>query len=104
MAIVSIRDRRIIEVNQALCALYGLDRAELLGSTTASHAYGMLPQDRERFYEVLTAEGRVSNLPLRIRDTRGEVRDAILNAVRMPYMGQECFLVTSLELSARWPV
>jgi len=104
MAIVSIQERRILEVNEALCRLYGLDRAALLGSTTASHAYGMLPEDRERFYEVLAAEGRVSNLPARIRHTGGDVRDAILNAVRMPYLGQECFLVTSLELSPRRPV
>ncbi|MFG6488493.1 GAF domain-containing protein [Roseateles sp. BYS78W] len=103
MAIVSIQERRIIEVNQALCALYGLERNELLGSTTASHAYGILPEDRERFYDVLVAEGKVSNLSLRVRDARGEVRDAILNAVRMPYLGQECFLVTSLELSPRRP-
>jgi PAS domain S-box-containing protein len=91
MAIVSIKERRILEVNQALCALYGLDRAALLGSTTASHAYGILPAGRERFYAVLSAEGRV-------RDVRGEVREALLNAVRMPHHGEECVLVTSLEL------
>ena len=98
MAIISIQERRILEVNQALCALYGLDRSALLGSTTASHAYGVLPQDRERFYAVLSAEGRVSNLSLRVRDVQGEVREALLNAVRMPYLGEECVLVTSLEL------
>lgn len=100
MAIVSIGERRIIEVNQALCALYALDRAALLGSTTASHAYGILPDDRERFYAVLAAEGRVNHLPLRIRTVRGDVREAVFNAVRMPYLGQDCFLVTSLELPA----
>ncbi len=101
MAIVSIQERCILEVNEALCALYGLDRAALVGSTTALHAYGLLPEDRERFYAVLTAEGRVSNLALRIRNVHGEVREAIINAVRMPYLGQECFLVTSIELSPR---
>jgi len=100
MAIVSIEERRIVEVNQALCGLYGLARAELLGSTTASHAYGILPDDRERFYRVLLADGKVSNLPLRVRNVRGEVRDTLLNAVRMPYMGEDCFLVTSLELAS----
>ncbi|MCE4539723.1 GAF domain-containing protein [Pelomonas sp. P7] len=103
MAIISIRERRIIEVNQALCALYGLDRAELLGSTTASHAYGILPEDRERFYAMLAKEGKVSNLTLRIRDVQGELREAVLNAVRMPYLGEECVLVTSMELGRRAP-
>lgn len=103
MAIVSIEARRIVEVNQALCALYGLDRATLLGSTTGLHAYGLLPDDRERFYAVLAAEGRVNNLTLRIRDVHGEVHEAILNAVRIPYLGEECFLVTSMELPRRSP-
>lgn len=98
MAIVSIKERRILEVNQTLCALYGLDRAALVGSTTALHAYGLLPEDRERFYATLAAEGRISNLTLRIKDVHGEVREAVLNAVRMPYLGEECFLVTSMEL------
>jgi len=101
MAIVSIQERRIVEVNQALCALYGLERAELLGSTTASHAYGIVPEDRERFYRVLQADGRVSNLTLRVRDVHGEMRDAVLNAVRMPYLGEECVLITSMELPPR---
>ncbi|MDR7267392.1 PAS domain S-box-containing protein [Pelomonas saccharophila] len=103
MAIVSIQERRIVEVNQTLCDLYSLDRAALLGSTTALHAYGLLPEDRERFYAVLSAEGRVSNLALRVRDVHGEVREALLNAVPMPYLGEECVLVTSLELPDRNP-
>ena len=103
IAIVSIRERRILEVNEALCALYGLDRAALLDSTTASHAYGILPEDRERFYAVLRAEGRISNLTLRIRDMHGEVREAILNAAPRPYLGEDCILVSSLELPRRDP-
>lgn len=103
MAIVAIEGRRIVEVNQALCKLYGLAREELLGSTTASQAYGLLPEDRERFYEVLAAEGRVSNLRLKVRQASGEIRGAILNAVPLPYLGEECFLVTSLDLDAAVP-
>jgi hypothetical protein len=58
-----------------------------------------VPECRERFYQVLQADGRVSNLTLRVRDVHGEVRDAVFNAVRMPYLGGECFLVTSMELA-----
>jgi PAS domain S-box-containing protein len=101
MAIVSIQERRIIEVNEALCTLYGLDRAALLGSATALHAYGLLPEDRERFYAELEAQGRVTNLSLRVRNVHGEVHDVVLNAVRMPYLGEECVLITSMELTPR---
>lgn len=52
---------------------------------------------------MLAEQGRVSNLSLRVRDTAGLIRDVILNAVRLPYMGEECMLVTSLELGPRTP-
>ncbi len=100
MAILSIRDRRIVEVNQALCERYGLDRPALLGSSTASHAYGILPEDRERFYEVLMAQGSVRNLNVRVRYPSGAIRRAILNAVPMQHLGEACCLVTSLELDS----
>ena len=87
MAIISIPERRIVEVNDALCRLYGLAREALLGSTTASHAYGILPEDRERFYEALMRDGKVSNLALRLRAAGGEVRGTLLNAVPLPYLG-----------------
>lgn len=100
MAIVSVRDRRIMEVNQALCERYGLDRLALLGSSTASHAYGILPEDRERFYAELAAQGSVRNLDLRVRHPNGDIRRAIVNAVPLQHLGEACCLVTSLELDS----
>ncbi|MDH0863832.1 GAF domain-containing protein [Mitsuaria sp. GD03876] len=98
MAIVSVADRRIVEANPALCRRYGRSRDEVIGTTTASHAYGVIAEDRDLFYRVLVAEGHVNDMAVRMRDAAGQVRPAVLNAEPLEYLGQPCCLIISLEL------
>lgn len=98
MAILSIADRRILEVNDALCSWYGMDRADIIGSVSSAHAYGLVPEDREQFYRTLNADGKVRNLVLRVRDARGLEHQEVFNAKPIEYLGQACCLVTSVNL------
>lgn len=98
MAIVSVEDRRIVEANQALCRRYGKTVQEVAGTTTASHAYGVIAEDRDVFYRVLGSQGRVTDMVVRLRDAAGAIHPAVLNAVPLEYMGRPCCLIISLEL------
>lgn len=98
MAIVSIAERRILEVNEALCKWYGMAREDIVGTATASHPYGVVAEDRDLFYSTLSSKGRVSNLVLRVRDAHGVEHEEVFNAEPMEYLGQACCLVTSLNL------
>lgn len=98
MAIVSVEDRRIVEANAALCQRYGRTREAVVGTTTASHAYGVIPEDRDVFYRVLGTEGRVTDMVVRLRDLTGAIHPAVLNAEPIDYQGQRCCLIISLEL------
>ncbi len=98
MAILSIAERRILEVNDALCSWYGMDRSDIVGSVPTAHAYGLVPEDRDRFYRTLNADGKVSNLALRVRDARGIEHQEVFNAKPIEYLGQACCLVTSCNL------
>ena len=100
MAIVAVADRRIIDANPAMCHRYGLSLPDIIGTTTASHAYGVIPEDRDLFYDILKSQGRVNDLALRIRDRAGDIRPAVVNAVPLEYLGQQCCLIISLELQA----
>ncbi|TDP74390.1 GAF domain-containing protein [Roseateles toxinivorans] len=98
MAILSIAERRILEVNDALCSWYGMDRADIIGSVSSAHAYGLVPEDREQFYRTLNADGKVRNLVLRVRDAQGTEHQEVFNAKPIEYLGQACCLVTSVNL------
>ncbi|WP_377155331.1 GAF domain-containing protein [Roseateles sp. UC29_93] len=98
MAIVALKDRRIVEADQALCQRYGKSEGEILGTSTASHAYGVLPEDRDLFYRVLATNGRVRDLRLRLQGANGEVTPVILCAEPIEHLGESCCLITSLEL------
>jgi PAS domain S-box-containing protein len=98
MAIVAVKDRRIVEANQALCQRYGKSEGEILGTSTASHAYGVLQEDRDLFYRVLATTGRVRDLRLRLQGANGQVTPVILSAEPIEHLGEACCLITSLEL------
>ncbi|MEP6505434.1 MAG: GAF domain-containing protein, partial [Betaproteobacteria bacterium] len=55
-AIISIAERRVLDVNDAICELHRATREEMIGRTTESLAYRAVREDRERFYEVLKRE------------------------------------------------
>jgi len=98
MAILLIGERRLLEVNDALCSWYGMDRSDIIGSVPAAHAHGLVPEDREQFFRTLSADGKVSNLLLRVRDANGIEHQEIFNAKPIEYLGQACCLVTSVNL------
>jgi len=98
MVIVSVADRRIVEANQALCQRYGKRVEDVVGTQTASHAYGVIASDRDLFYQTLQTQGRVRGLQLRVRVADGTIAPVMLSAEPMDYLGQSCVLITSMEL------
>lgn len=98
MAIVAIAERRILEANEALCDRYSKSREAMVGTQTASHAYGLLPEDRDVFYATLGSQGRVRNLVLRVRDAQGAVHQEVFNADPLNYLGMSCCLISSFDL------
>jgi PAS domain S-box-containing protein len=98
-AIVSLADRRIVDINEFACARYGLSREAMIGSPTSSFAYGVVPEDREMFYRVFAADGKVRSLVVRVRDEQGLVHPEAMSAEPIDYLGQPCCLVTSQDIS-----
>lgn len=88
MAIVSVADRRLVEVNEALSRRYRMKHDAIVGTPTASHAYGVVPEDRDLFYRILNTKGRVRNLVLRFQDIDGGLhasRSCECRAHRIPW-------------------
>ena len=98
-AIISVDERRVIDVNDALCELHRSTRDQLIGRTTESLAYRAVSEDRERFYDCLKQHGRVRNMPVRMSDGDRREHVELMNAEPIEYMGRPCFIFMSLDIS-----
>lgn len=98
-AIVSIPERRVVDVNAAMCARYELPREALIGQATGSFDYKIVAEDRERFYAQLERDGHVRNLVLRALDGKRASRLELINAETIEHLGARCHLVMSLDIT-----
>jgi len=98
-AIVSLVDRRVIDVNRATCERYGRSREQLIGHQTRTLDVGLLDEDREVFYAEMRKSGRVRNLVVRVRDHTGALHPELMSAEPIDYLGEPCHLVMSLDIT-----
>ncbi len=98
-AIVSIPERRVVDVNAAMCARYELPREALIGQATGSFDYKIVAEDRERFYAQLERDGHVRNLVLRALDGKQASHLELINAETIEHLGARCHLVMSLDIT-----
>jgi len=69
---------KITDVNEALVRATGVPREKLIGTDFSD--YFTEPQRAREGYQQVFAKGSVSDLPLKLRDTKGKVTDVLYNA------------------------
>jgi len=80
IAIASLKDGRILDVNQRFQELFGWRREQSVGETADSLGLWAQPDDRERLWERVTSEGRIHGLRTSLRTRSGETREVDLSA------------------------
>ena len=98
-AILSIADRCVVDVNDAMCELHRTTRGQLVGRSTDSLAYRAVADDRVGFYEALARDGRVRNLVLRMEDAEDRPRVELVNAEKIDYLGRPCVMFMSMDIT-----
>src|SRR5258706_200244 len=69
---------KITDVNEALVRATGMQREKLIGTDFSD--YFTEPQKAREGYQQVFAKGSVSDLPLKLRDTKGKLTDVLYNA------------------------
>jgi PAS domain S-box-containing protein len=98
-SILSIDDRRVLAVNDACCAEFGLSREDMVGRQTADLPSRLNGDDREAFYAELSRRGRVRNRLGRVYQPDGSLRYQLFNAEPIEYEGRPCLLVLALDIT-----
>ena len=98
-SIISLADRRILHVNQAMCERHGMTREQMIGLSTSSLPYAPEPADHEAFYRQVELLGRVRNFTMRLEGGQGQALVELVNAEPIDYLDQPCILLMSLDIS-----
>jgi PAS domain S-box-containing protein len=78
--LVRASDRQVVEANRAFLEIFDVKRDELVGHSVATLPLAPAEFDRERFWDVLRNEGRVTDLPVTFSARDGRRKEAVVTA------------------------
>lgn len=87
------------DANDFACARYGVRRRDLIGRRTLDFNVGVIEEDREAFYAAMRRDGRVDQMPARVRVAGGQIRDVLICAEQIDYLGESCIMAMSLDVT-----
>jgi PAS domain S-box-containing protein len=88
IAINTIREGRLIEVNERFCQFLGATREELVGRTIPELNVWANPAERDPVMQRVLTEGSVHDLETRLRRRSGELREVIASFERIDLLDE----------------
>ncbi len=101
MALMSMPERRIVELNAAALEAFGLKREEAVGRTSRELNLWVDNGQRDRFVQQLLAEGTVSGLEVEMQRKGGGTFTVLFSASLITIGGQPFSLNSLLDITAR---
>ena len=88
-------------VNDGFCQQTGYSQEEVLGKTPSDINLYANPGERERFIGILQKDGKAENVVVSFRRKNGEVYYSEFSAKPILYLGEECLLAQSRDITTR---
>jgi PAS domain S-box-containing protein len=101
MAITTLKEGRVIDINEAYCRLAGYKREELVGHTTAELDIWADPEQRKAVVRKLQEEGRVRDLEVGIRSKSGDIRTVLFSADTITLNDEPCLINMAIDITER---
>ena len=101
MAISTIKDGRIVEVNDIYCRVTGFSREELIGRTTSELNLWYDPAQREAVVKTLQEKGIVQNSEVQMRAKTGETQTINLSTAKIMLKNEPCLLTIADNITER---
>jgi PAS domain S-box-containing protein len=101
MAIASLAEGRILEVNDSLLEFFGYSHDEMIGRTALDLNLWHSLKTCEQYRTLLRQQGSIRNLEAQLRTKSGEVRTVLLSAEVRTLEGRECLIVVHHDISDR---
>ncbi len=101
MILSTLQAGRLLEVNDSFLALYGLDRAAIIGRTATDLGLWVDEQDRAEMRDRLTQEGFLRNQEYQLRTAQGRICTVLFSAETLQLNGQRCILTAMSDITDR---
>ncbi len=101
ITITTLKEGRIVEVNDSCLHLNGYSREELIGHTVPELNFYADPADRIKMQQMLQQQGAVRNLESKFRIKSGEIRVVLLSAEIINFGGESCLLAVVRDITER---
>jgi len=98
-ALTVLDDARILDVNQAFQEFFGFSRDQLLGRTALQLGIHVDEAARAALAARLRSEGHVRDAELPVRLASGEIRNVVVSADAVTFIGDACALVTFRDVT-----
>ncbi len=103
LAIIAVKDRRYLDVNEAWTRTLGYPRHSVVGRTVDELNVWLKPTPQE-LIEMIKQDGRIRNQELRVRTQNGEERIWLCSAEYVHFNGERCLMCASIDITEkrRW--
>jgi len=101
ISISTLKDGRVIEVNDTNYQLTGYTREEVIGRTSLELNIWANPADRSLMEQMLQQQGTVRNLEAGFRVKSGEVKVGLVSAEIIDLGGEPCILIVIRDITDR---
>ena len=101
LVLVTRRDERIIDLNEACARMFGAAKKEVLGHTVAEFGFWHHSEDREAIAATLTEYGSVLGKEVELRRMDGSIRVVLYSGVFNQAFGEPCVLAVLVDITER---
>jgi len=101
MALTSLSDHRLVDVNEAWLKTMGFTRAEVLGKSSAELGIFTDSAKQQAVAERLAAEGRITDIELSIRARDGALRYGLFSGEVVISQGKQYLLTVMIDITER---
>ncbi len=101
MAISSFEDGIILDVNNAFCKESGYKKEELIGKTAKELNLLVEIEYRKNFIGSIDDKNAAISKEFKIRNKKGEIRDAIISAETIFIGNTNCLMITAIDITER---
>ncbi|MDD4775661.1 MAG: PAS domain S-box protein [Syntrophomonas sp.] len=92
MIVTTVKDRTILEVNEAFLKINGQVRQDVVGRSDMHLQAWAKPNDLYEYFDILLREGSIENYETEFVVANGQIHTVLLSGALIFYQGQECIL------------